>query len=121
MTGCHDEALRGPHSVLTSTSVAHRRPPDAERNKTMGIIAWIVVGAIAGFIATRMLGMMDGIVTTILLGIVGAVVGGLLAGIFLNLNQPTGINLVTIIVSVIGAVIVVYVANMIEVRRRRTV
>jgi uncharacterized membrane protein YeaQ/YmgE (transglycosylase-associated protein family) len=87
----------------------------------MGLIAWIVVGAIAGFIATRTLGMLDGIWTTVFLGIVGAVVGGFLAGIFLNLQQPTGINLMTIVVSVIGAVIVVYIANMIEVRRRGTV
>jgi uncharacterized membrane protein YeaQ/YmgE (transglycosylase-associated protein family) len=111
MTRRHDMALAGPHRVYTSI----------ERNKNMGIIAWIVVGAIAGFIATRMLGMLDGIWTTIALGIVGAVVGGFLAGIFLNLQQPTGINLVTILVSVIGAVIVVYVANMVDVRRRGTV
>jgi uncharacterized membrane protein YeaQ/YmgE (transglycosylase-associated protein family) len=110
MTGCHDIALTAPHSVLTST----------ERNKNMGLIAWIVVGAIAGFIATRMLGMLDGIVMTVVLGILGAVVGAYLAGVFLNLKEPLGINLVTIVVSVIGAVIVVFVANMLEVRRRGT-
>ena len=56
-----------------------------------------------------------------LLGIVGAVVGGYLAGIFLNAKEPMGINLLTIVVSVIGAVIVVYIVNMLEVRRRGTV
>ena len=86
----------------------------------MGIIVWIVLGAIAGFIATRVLGMMDGVWRTILMGMVGAVVGGLLAGALLNREQPAGINLVTIILSVIGALIVVYIANMIEVRRRGT-
>ena len=46
----------------------------------MGIIAWIVVGAIAGFIATLILGTREGILMTVVLGIVGAVVGGFLAG-----------------------------------------
>jgi len=110
MTGCHDTASRGPHSVLTST----------ERNTNMGIIAFIVVGAIAGFIATRMLGMLDGVEVAVVLAIVGAVVGGFLAGILLNQKDPTAINLVTIVVSVIGAVLVVFVANMLEVRRRGT-
>ena len=78
----------------------------------MGIIAWIVVGAIAGYIATFILGDRGGIVLTIILGIVGAVVGGWLAGTFLNLKDPTGINVETIVVSAIGAVIVVFVANL---------
>jgi uncharacterized membrane protein YeaQ/YmgE (transglycosylase-associated protein family) len=78
----------------------------------MGIIAWIVVGAIAGYLATMITGNREGIVMTIILGIVGAVVGGYLAGAFLNLKDPTGINIETIVVSVIGAIIVVFVANM---------
>ena len=69
----------------------------------MGIIAWIVVGAIAGFIATFFLGNREGFVMTIVLGIVGAVVGGFLAGAFLNLKEPMGINIETIVVSVVGA------------------
>jgi len=87
----------------------------------MGLIVWIIVGAIAGFIATRALGMMDGVWRTILMGMVGAVVGGLLAGVLLNREQPAAITLVSIFVSVIGAIVVVYVANMIDVRRRATV
>jgi uncharacterized membrane protein YeaQ/YmgE (transglycosylase-associated protein family) len=78
----------------------------------MGIISWIVLGAIAGFIATMLTGNREGIVMTIILGIVGAVVGGFLAGAFLNLKDPTGINIETIVVSVIGAIIVVVVANL---------
>jgi uncharacterized membrane protein YeaQ/YmgE (transglycosylase-associated protein family) len=78
----------------------------------MGIITWIVLGAIAGFIATMLTGNREGIVMTIILGIVGAVVGGFLAGAFLNLKDPTGINIETIVVSVIGAVIVVAVVSL---------
>jgi uncharacterized membrane protein YeaQ/YmgE (transglycosylase-associated protein family) len=85
----------------------------------MGIIAWIVVGAIAGFIATLILGTREGILMTVILGIVGAVVGGYLAGTFLNLKEPTGINVETIVVSVIGAIVVVFVANLLTGKGRR--
>lgn len=78
----------------------------------MGIIAWIVVGAIAGYIATLITGTREGIGMTIILGIVGALVGGFLAGAFLNLKEPTGINVETIVVSVIGAVVVILVARL---------
>ncbi len=78
----------------------------------MGIIAWIVVGAIAGFLATLVTGSREGILVTIILGIVGAVVGGFLAGALLNLKEPMGLNLETIVVSTIGAIIVVFVANL---------
>jgi len=85
----------------------------------MGIIAWIVVGAIAGFIATLIMGTREGILMTIILGIVGAVVGGFLAGAFLNLKDPTGINVETIVVSVIGAIIVIFVVGLLGSGRRR--
>jgi uncharacterized membrane protein YeaQ/YmgE (transglycosylase-associated protein family) len=58
----------------------------------MGIITWIVLGAIAGFLANMLVGGREGLIGTIVLGIVGAVVGGWLAGTFLNLKDPTGIN-----------------------------
>ena len=78
----------------------------------MGIIAWIVIGAIAGYIADFIMHTHNGVVMTIILGIVGAVIGGWLAGAFLNLKDPTGFNVETIVVSVVGAVIVIFVVNM---------
>jgi uncharacterized membrane protein YeaQ/YmgE (transglycosylase-associated protein family) len=75
----------------------------------VGIIAWIVLGAIAGFITNLIMGGTGGVLTTIILGIVGAVVGGFLAGNVLGVADVTGINLESIVVSVIGAVIVVAV------------
>ncbi len=77
----------------------------------MGIIAWIVVGAIAGWLATMITGAREGLLMTIILGIVGAVVGGYLAGALLNLKDPTGINVETILVSVVGAIIVIFVVQ----------
>ena len=76
----------------------------------MGIISWIVVGAIAGILAGFFVTGDEGlgIIGRILLGIVGAVVGGFIAGLLLpGSDYLTGINIPTIIVATIGAVIVV--------------
>ena len=50
----------------------------------MGIIAWIVLGAIAGFITNLLMGGGEGVIATVLLGIIGAVVGGFLIGTVLK-------------------------------------
>ena len=84
----------------------------------MGIVAWIVVGAIAGFITNMIMGGGEGLIGTIILGIVGAVVGGYLAGTVLKVADVTGINIESIVVAVFGAVIVVAVYRMVT--RRRT-
>ena len=83
----------------------------------MGLIAWIVLGAIAGFLANLIAGGREGIIGTILLGIVGAVVGGFLAGNVLHVADVTGLNIESIVVSVIGAVIVLAVWRMFAGRR----
>ena len=73
----------------------------------MGIVAWIVLGAIAGWITNLIMGGGEGVIATIVLGIIGAVVGGWLAGTVLNIADVTGVNIQSIVVAVIGAVIVV--------------
>lgn len=73
----------------------------------MGIVAWIVLGAIAGFITNMIMGGGEGVIGTILLGIVGAIVGGYIAGTVLKVADVTGINIESIVVAVLGAVIVV--------------
>lgn len=83
----------------------------------MGIVAWIVVGAIAGFITNLIMGGGEGLIGTILLGIVGAVVGGWLAGSVLKVADVTGINIESIVVAVFGAVIVVALYRMFTRRR----
>ena len=83
----------------------------------MSIIAWIVVGAIAGWITNLIMGGGEGVIGTIILGIIGAVVGGFLAGLITNTDYTTGINIPTIVVSVIGAVIVVAVYRAVMGRR----
>ena len=83
----------------------------------MGLIAWIVLGAIAGFLANLIAGGREGVIGTILLGIVGAVVGGFLAGNVLHVADVTGLNIESIVVAVIGAVIVLAVWRMFAGRR----
>jgi len=83
----------------------------------VGIIAWIVLGAIAGWITNLIMGGKEGVIATILLGIVGAIVGGWLAGTVLKVADVTGINIESIIVAVIGAVIVVAVYRAVIGRR----
>jgi uncharacterized membrane protein YeaQ/YmgE (transglycosylase-associated protein family) len=87
----------------------------------MGLIAWLVVGAIAGYLAGMLVKGDEsmGVIGHIVLGIVGALVGGFLAGILTGGNDYiTGINITTIVVAVIGAVIAVVVWNMIRGRTR---
>ena len=83
----------------------------------MGILAWIILGAIAGWITNLIMGGKEGVIATIILGIVGAVVGGFLAGTVLKVADVTGVNVQSIVVSVIGAVIVVAVFRMFRGRR----
>jgi len=83
----------------------------------MGIIAWIVLGAIAGYITNMLMGGGEGVIATILLGVVGAVVGGYVAGTVLKVADVTGINIESIVVAVIGGVIVVVVYRLVMGRR----
>jgi uncharacterized membrane protein YeaQ/YmgE (transglycosylase-associated protein family) len=105
-------------------SVEAKRPPTFRRNAlapvedAMGIITWIILGAIAGFITNLIMGGREGVIPTIILGIIGAVVGGYIAGTVLKVADVTGINVESIVVSVIGAIIVVAVYRAISGRRR---
>jgi uncharacterized membrane protein YeaQ/YmgE (transglycosylase-associated protein family) len=79
----------------------------------MGIISWIVLGAVAGFIASFLMGSRDGLLMMIILGIVGAVVGGFIASTVLHVADVTGFNLESLIVAVLGAVLVIFVARLV--------
>jgi uncharacterized membrane protein YeaQ/YmgE (transglycosylase-associated protein family) len=83
----------------------------------MGLLAWIVLGAIAGFIANMLTGSGEGLIGTILLGIVGAVVGGFIAGNVLGVADVTGLNLESIVVAIFGAVIVLALFRALSGRR----
>ncbi len=84
----------------------------------MSIIAWIVLGLIAGFIGSKLVNKRgEGFFLDIALGIVGAVIGGWLFNLF-GMQGVTGLNVYSLIVAVIGAVVFLVVYHAI---RRRTV
>lgn len=85
----------------------------------MGIIAWIIVGGLAGWIASKFTGndARMGIGANILIGIGGAIIGGWVASL-LDLAPVTGINIWSIIVAVVGAVILLAIINAMTGRRR---
>jgi uncharacterized membrane protein YeaQ/YmgE (transglycosylase-associated protein family) len=81
----------------------------------MSIIAWIVLGAIAGYLAGLLVKGDEGlgVIGHIVLGIVGALVGGFLASALFNSKPIDGpFDISSIVVSVIGAILVVVVASM---------
>ena len=85
----------------------------------MSIIGWIVLGLIAGFIANKIVeGSGQGFFLNMALGIVGAVVGGFLYSLVLGGEGVTGVNIGSIIVSIIGAIIVLWVYNAVVAGRR---
>ena len=80
----------------------------------MSIIAWIVLGLIAGFIASKIVNKQgEGFILDIVLGIVGAVVGGWLFSALGGVGI-TGFNLWSIVVAIIGAIVVLVIAHAIR-------
>lgn len=78
----------------------------------MGIIGWIIIGALAGWIGSMLTGnnRKMGAGKNILVGIVGAFIGGFVMNI-LGGTGVTGFNLWSLIVSIIGAVILLLIVN----------
>jgi uncharacterized membrane protein YeaQ/YmgE (transglycosylase-associated protein family) len=82
----------------------------------MGIIAWIVVGAIAGFVASRIAGGHQGVIGTIVLGVVGGLVGGFAATEIFHRGSVNGVNLESILIAIAGAVVVLVVWHVLNAR-----
>jgi uncharacterized membrane protein YeaQ/YmgE (transglycosylase-associated protein family) len=72
----------------------------------MSILAWVILGLIAGFIGSKIVNKSgEGVFLDIVLGIVGAVVGGWLFNAF-GMSHVNGLNLYSLLVAVAGSVIV---------------
>ena len=86
----------------------------------MTIIAWIVLGLVAGWLAGQVMkGGGYGVVGDVVLGIVGALVGGFLTGLVLGRDMVSGFNIESIVVAFIGAVILIAVSRAFTGRRAR--
>lgn len=85
----------------------------------MGILSWIIVGLIAGWLAGLVVrGGGYGVLGDIILGIIGALVGGFIASALFHVGDPiSGINVTTIIIAFIGAVIVIWLVRALGGRR----
>jgi uncharacterized membrane protein YeaQ/YmgE (transglycosylase-associated protein family) len=79
-----------------------------QRSTLMSVLAWIILGLIAGFIASKIVNSSgQGLLIDIVLGIVGAVVGGYLFTA-IGATGITGFNLYSIFVSIVGACVVLW-------------
>ncbi len=78
----------------------------------MGFIAWIVVGAIAGFLCNLVMGSRQGLLMMVVLGIVGGLVGGFVATSVLKIGSVNGINVESILIATVGAIAVVFLARL---------
>jgi uncharacterized membrane protein YeaQ/YmgE (transglycosylase-associated protein family) len=87
----------------------------------MSIIAWIILGLIAGFIASKIVNKSgEGLIRDILLGVVGALVGGWLFRAF-GMHGVTGLNLYSLVVAVAGAIVFLLVYHLLFARKARGV
>ena len=83
----------------------------------MSIIAWIILGLIAGFIGSKIVNKSgEGLILDIVLGVVGAIVGGFIFRLF-GASGVNGINIYSLIVAVIGAIVVLFVYHAVVGRR----
>ena len=87
----------------------------------MGILAWIILGLIAGAIAKAIMPGRDpgGFIVTALIGIVGAVVGGFLGNMIFGIGGVSGVDIRSILIAVVGALVLLWVYRMAT--RRSTV
>ena len=81
----------------------------------LSILAWIIVGAIAGWLASLIMGGGFGLIGNIIVGILGAFVGGWLSGVVFNLPYAvTGFNLTSVLIATGGAVVLLFVVNLVN-------
>jgi uncharacterized membrane protein YeaQ/YmgE (transglycosylase-associated protein family) len=76
----------------------------------MGLLMWIVFGALVGIVASSLMKSSNGLILDTLLGIVGAFLGGWIMSFF-NKSGVTGFNLYSFLVALLGAVILIAVVR----------
>jgi uncharacterized membrane protein YeaQ/YmgE (transglycosylase-associated protein family) len=84
----------------------------------MSIIGWLILGLIAGFVASKIVNKTgEGLVRDIVLGIIGAIVGGFLFSL-VGAEPVNGLNIYSMIVAVIGAIVVLLIYHALSGRSR---
>lgn len=88
----------------------------------MGILAWIVLGLIAGLVARALYpgAQPGGVIVTILLGIAGALLGGWVGSALTGHGVSQGLSFMGVVWAVVGALILLFVWSLITKRRHTT-
>lgn len=78
----------------------------------MGLLAWIILGALAGWIASMIMGKDSrmGALANIVVGIVGAGIGGWIASFF-GMGTVSGFNLYSLLIAVVGACVLLFIVG----------
>jgi uncharacterized membrane protein YeaQ/YmgE (transglycosylase-associated protein family) len=84
----------------------------------MTICGWIILGGLAGWIASILTGRNDrqGCLMNIIVGVIGAAIGGAIVGFF-GSEGVTGLNLGSLLVAILGAVVLLGAVNLITGRK----
>ena len=89
-----------------------------QQGAAMSLVAWIVLGLVAGFIGSKLVNHTgEGLIRDVLLGVVGAFIGGYLFSLF-GASGVTGLNIYSVLVAVVGAVVFLVIYHAIFRRRR---
>jgi len=81
----------------------------------MSIVAWIVLGLVAGWLAGMLMrGGGYGLIGDIVLGILGALVGGWLTGLLLHQDVMIGFNWASLLIAVLGAVVLIAISRLLS-------
>ena len=84
----------------------------------MGLIATIVVGLVAGLLASWIMKAKTGVLVDLVLGVVGGFLGGWMTSLILGVNLMSGINITSILVALVGAIVVIALYRFISRRRK---
>ncbi len=116
--GCGDVAS-GIWGTQTASPYSGSGPIGKEN--PMGVIAWIVLGAIAGLIAEHLTGRKTGLLQAAVVGMIGALLGGFLAKTLFQVQTlDTFFNLSTWVTAIVGAVILFLLLRSGQADRRRS-
>jgi uncharacterized membrane protein YeaQ/YmgE (transglycosylase-associated protein family) len=90
------------------------KPDKKEKEIRMGILSWIVVGLLAGWLAGMVVkGGGFGLIGNLVVGVIGGLLGGFIASYFFGYGDPmSGINLPSILIAFLGAVLLLLVLRL---------
>ncbi|MCU0505805.1 MAG: GlsB/YeaQ/YmgE family stress response membrane protein [Chloroflexi bacterium] len=76
------------------------------------LIGWLVIGGFAGWVAGKLVrGRGNGVLVNVVLGVVGAVLGGWIASVVFGVDVSEGFNVETLAVAILGAILILAIAN----------